>query len=458
MNLARDKSCVDKSHAVQKHILIFFTNNLRTKYSSSENSLQCLFKHLMPHLLNSALILQLLFFTSHKAFQFMSQLLQSQELLYSSVRPDQVLNLDCIETDMIVNPQTSPPSGFLNANGMRFQFQLLPSNYCIVHSYVEFDISNTTSVAVQLTPLPFLVDRIRIRNGASNILQEATCNQIYQELCFNYSQNQLINLQSLINTSATTFGSYATIAEGATMTYSIPLSCMFLDQIKFFTGSLGSACLIVEVLSNGPACVIKLAATPASINLVATRLRITAETISQHDAEALIKEHRSCNHLYKVLDAAHQSFSLLTTSGNQYNYQLQALNGLVPFPTMTLRSSLTGARLYTYAAITDYDLRNKQNVLLLNGFRVPFYISNNLVVAREFDSQFWTLSNAIPMTFVNKPGELIKHPCNIGAEAWLNNFISFTTSNTGNYTINIYIYHWSSLLIKSDRSAMMVTS
>jgi len=222
-----------------------------------------------------------------------------------SVWPNQVLNLDQVETDMIVNPQTSPPSGFLNSNGTRFQFQLLPSNYCIVHLYVEFDISNTTTVPVQLTPSPFLVDRIRIRNGAGNILQEATGDQIYQELCFNYSQNQLINLQSLKKTSATTFGSYATIAMGATVTYSIPLSCMFLDQIKFFTRSLGSAGLIVEVLSNRPACIITPAATPAGINLVASRLRITVETISQHDAEALIKEHRSRDHLYKVLDTAH---------------------------------------------------------------------------------------------------------------------------------------------------------
>jgi len=211
-------------------------------------------------------------------------------------------------------------------NGTRFQFQLLPSNYCIVHSYVEFDISNTTTAAVQLTPLPFLVDRIRIRNGASNILQEATGDQIYQELCFNYSQNQLINLQALTNTSVTTFGSYATIAAGAT-TYSIPLCCMFLDQIKFFTGSLGSAGLIIEVLLNGLACVITPVATPAGINLVATRLRITAETILQCDAEVLIKEHKLRDHLYKVLDTVHQSFSLSTTSGNQYNYQLQALNG-----------------------------------------------------------------------------------------------------------------------------------
>jgi len=359
---------------------------------------------------------------------------------------------------MIVNPQTSPPSGFLNANSTRFQFQLLPSNYCVVHSYVEFNISNTTTAAIQLTPLPFLVDRIRIRNGAGNILQEATGDQIYQELCFNYSQNQLINLQSLTNISMTTFGSYATIAAGATVTYSIPLSCMFLDQIKFFTGSLTSAGLIVEVLSNGPACVITPAATPAGINLVATRLRITAETILQHDAEALIKEHKLLDHLYKVLDTTHQSFSLSTTSGNQYNYQLQALNGLVPFATMTLRSSLTGAGLYTYTAITNYDLRNEQNVLLLNGFRVPFYISNNLVAARKFDTQFWTLSNAIPMTFVNKPGELIRHPANIGAELWLNNFISFIAAATRTFTIDIYIYHWFSLLIKNNGSALMVTS
>jgi len=215
--------------------------------------------------------------------------------------------------------------------------------------------------------------------------------------------------------------------------------------------------LIVEVLSNGHSCVITPVATPASINLVATRLRITAKTISQRDAEALIKEHKLHNHLYKVLDTAHQSFSLSTTSGNQYNYQLQALNGLVPFATMTLRSSLTGAGLYTYTPITDYDLRNEQNVSLLGGFRVPFYILNNLVAAREFDSQFWTLSNAVPLCFVNKPGELIRHPCNIGVEAWLNNFILFTAAATGNFKIDIYIYHWSSLLMKSDGLAMMVT-
>jgi len=119
----------------------------------------------------------------------------------------------------------------------------LPSNYSLIHSYIEFDITNTTAVAVQLAPLPFLVDRIR--NRAGYILQEAMGNQIYQELCFNYSQNQLINLQALTNTSATTFGSYTTIGISATVTYSIPLSCMFLDQIKFFTGSLGLAGLII---------------------------------------------------------------------------------------------------------------------------------------------------------------------------------------------------------------------
>jgi len=289
-------------------------------------------------------------------------------------------------------------------------------------------------------------------------LQEATGDQIYQELCFNYSQNQLINLQSLRNTSVTNFGSYATIAAGATVTYSIPLSCTFLDQIKFFTGSLGSASLIVEVLSNGPACVITPAATPAGINLVATRLRITAETISQPNTEALIKEHRSCDHLYKVLNTMHQSFSLSTTAGNQYNQQLQPLNRLVPFATITLRASLTGARLYTYTPITDYDLRNEQNVLLLGGFRVPFYISNNLVAAREFDTQFWTLSNAVPLAFVSKPVELIKHPCNIGAEAWLNNFISFTASTTGTYTITVYIYCWSSLLCASPGVSVVFVS
>jgi len=91
-------------------------------------------------------------------------------------------------------------------------------------------------MAVQLKPSPFLVDRIRIRNGAGNILQEAMGDQIYQELCFNYSQNQLINLQSLTNTSTTTFGSYTTIAAGATVTYSCVLYVFGPDKVLHYLG------------------------------------------------------------------------------------------------------------------------------------------------------------------------------------------------------------------------------
>jgi len=96
--------------------------------------------------------------------------------------------------------------------------------------------------------------------------------------------------------------------------------------------------------------------------------------------------------------------------------------------------------------------------LLLGGFRVPFYISNNLVAAIEFDTQFWTLSHVVPLAFVSKTGELIKHPCNIAAEAWLNNFISFTAAAMGTFTIDVYIYCWLSLLVKSNGLVMMVTS
>jgi len=79
-------------------------------------------------------------------------------------------------------------------------------------------------------------------------------------------------------------------------------------------------------------------------------------------------------------------------------------------------------------------------------------------MAREFDTQFWSLSGAVLLCFVLKPGELIKHPCIIGAEAWLNNFISFTVAATGTFMINVYIFRWSSLLVKSNGSVMIVTS
>jgi hypothetical protein len=193
-----------------------------------------------------------------------------------------------------------------------------------------------------------------------------------------YDSDRLASLASSYNISPSTFGSNGTLA-GASTTISIPLISLFIDQLHFFLGTLNQTGLELQVYAHGSACM--ESGSVSNITLNAARLRFITE---QYSGKAT-----NCDH------------SIAMTLGNTYTPQLQSLNGLVPFAWFGLRSLLTGAGLYNFTAISDYELLDEQNCTLQNGERIPNAIARLEPAPDNFKSQLYMQIPIIPVIHID---------------------------------------------------------
>jgi hypothetical protein len=372
------------------------------------------------------------------------------------IRDDQKINMDRKINDDLINTTTAVPASYFASAGASFHFKVPSQYYRVKHISLEFDVRNGGASAVTLAPSAFMVDRIRIKNGSGNILQEIPGIHLWHDICAMYDGHALDSVEALYNIDSATKGSFAAIAAGATKTYSIPLHCSFLEQLHFFCGGLGPAGLDIEVISPGSTCV--ESGTAGDLVLQASRLRVTCEWYGVEEVVDMLQDAKSFPHTFKFLDTPHQTWSQSLTSGGKVTVQANSLNGLIPYAFLVLRNSLTGTGLYAIQAITDYEILDKTNKSLQNGHRMPDYISRGPVAAREFKTDFFSVHAVTPMCFCEDPMRVQASPVNIGAEGFIDNFLSITANSTGTYTIELHAKRWSSLVQSTDGALKVISS
>jgi len=103
---------------------------------------------------------------------------------------------------------------------------------------LEMDLTNTLAAAVQLVPVPILVDYLRISTGSGAILQNLYGKKLWGYLAMTSNNVKMTGYQYITNIAPTTFQSAGSIVAGALVTYNIPLSLSFLVQLDFFLGNL----------------------------------------------------------------------------------------------------------------------------------------------------------------------------------------------------------------------------
>lgn len=361
---------------------------------------------------------------------------------------DQSINLDRHISDIIIPPQTPPPTTFFLSNSNFFSFKIQSDRYAVRRSFLEFDVTNTSASAVQLVPGPFLVDFLRFRTGNGALIQELRGEDLWHDLCASYDTDRLTGLASTYNIDPSTFGANQTIAAGATATVSLPMIGSFLDQLHFFMGALNQTGLELQVYSRGAAAMLTGASSDISVG--AARLRFRAEFYSGKATDQKTTDEKKVVHHWKFLNSITQRQSIGMTVGNTYTPQLQSLNGLVPYVWFGLRSSLTGAGLYTWTAIGDYELLDSQNQSLQNGVRITDAVARYEIAPENFDSELFTVMPIVPVCHVENPMVLLSHPVNTGAQWYSNNFLSVKAASTGTYNIDVYAKRWAVLELDVD--------
>jgi len=256
------------------------------------------------------------------------------------------------------------------------------------------DLTNTSATAVQLVPVPLLVDYVRITTGSGVILQTLYGEEIWGYLAMSSNNKRMTGYQYITNTAPTTFQLAGNIAAGATVTYNIPLLLSFFVQLDFFLGNLNDSGLTIQVYSRGPS--VYITGAVGDITLNASRLRLDAEYYLSVASDAKSAEQKSKPHQWKFLNTAHQTQSIAMTAGNIYNIQLVLLNSLVPFVWFILWQSVIGAGLTTGTQITNFEWRDSHNTSLQNGVLTRDAIARYEYGSREFNSIFFQNNYAYP--------------------------------------------------------------
>jgi len=215
---------------------------------------------------------------------------------------------------MTIPLQVLVPASFFSSLSNYYSFKMQASCYSCKNLTLEMDLTNILAAAVQLVPVPLLVDYVRITTGSGAILQTLFGEEIWGYLAMSSDNKRMTGYQYITNMAPTTFQAAGNIAAGASVTYNIPLSLSFLVQLDFFLGNLNDSGLTIEVYSRGLG--VYITGAIGDITLNASCLRLNAEYYSSTASDAKLAEQKSKAHQWKFLNTAHQTQSIAMTTGN----------------------------------------------------------------------------------------------------------------------------------------------
>jgi YHS domain-containing protein len=135
-----------------------------------------------------------------------------------SFSSSQIPNIDQHVATMTIPLQVSVPASFFSSSSNYYSFKMQAGRYSSKNLTLEIVLSNTLAAAVQLVPVPILVDYIRISTGSGAILQTLYGEELWGYLAMTSNNVKMTGYQYITNTALTTFQLAGTIAAGALVT------------------------------------------------------------------------------------------------------------------------------------------------------------------------------------------------------------------------------------------------
>jgi len=112
----------------------------------------------------------------------------------------QLPNLDRHVAMMTIPSQVSVLASFFASSSNYYSFKMQAGHYSCKNLTLEMDLTNTLAVAVQLVPLPILVNYIRISIGSGAILQTLYGEELWGYLAMTSNNERMTGYQYITNT------------------------------------------------------------------------------------------------------------------------------------------------------------------------------------------------------------------------------------------------------------------
>jgi len=130
----------------------------------------------------------------------------------------QTPNLDRHVATMTIPLQVSVPASFFASSSNYYSFKMQAGHYSCKNLTLEMDLTNTLAAAVQLVPVPILVNYVRITTGSGAILQTLYGEELWGYLAMSSYNIKMTGYQYITNTAPTTFQAAGNIAASASVT------------------------------------------------------------------------------------------------------------------------------------------------------------------------------------------------------------------------------------------------
>jgi len=119
----------------------------------------------------------------------------------------QTPNLDQHVASMTIPLQVLVPASLFASSSNYYSFKMQASHYSCKNLTLEMDLTNTLAVAVQLVPVPLLVNYVRITMGSRAILQTLYSKELWGYLAMSTNNVKMTSYHYITNTAPTTFQS-----------------------------------------------------------------------------------------------------------------------------------------------------------------------------------------------------------------------------------------------------------
>lgn len=359
-----------------------------------------------------------------------------------NVKASQLMNIHTTEQFIVVRPTTTVSAAAYSGGGQtNFRFHR-DVNLIAKNAYLRLQLTNTGGAPITLGPAPLLLNYYELYANSSQEIQRVYGDQVYEDVVMYSNFDQRTNQVAILNMNATTYAENAALGAGASIDYYIPLPS-FLNQSPTWMGAFRKD--LEWRIYLDPNSIVLGVATDVQVDDM--EIIVDCERLDEVQVDKQMKIYsKKVDHRY--LYYQQQIFNMTVNASTQYTLDLQALNGIIPYLTWHLRSSITGAGKYTYADLNGtagrggiQQLLDENNSTLTNGFDEQINRARGIIYPKHYDSGFALTRFINIFTFSMDPESAIKGGQNLGYQVFHENKVRFTpAAGWVNGTYNIYFH------------------
>jgi len=368
--------------------------------------------------------------------------------------PDNQRHCEISNQQTVFFQSSNIPSNAINGGQVEFKVQTAPL-HDVRRMYLQLAITNTDGTnTVTLANAHHLIQKVQIyaENGNKQIGGDIYGHKLWLSQAIMYTSDEWTDQCEVTNCSSS-FGAGTAIPAGATVTYYIPIDCLF-SQLDVFFPAIKSDFLVRVFFQPLTASIEAGTGTPS---LTMANLVFQINELSTIEYDQKMAAANSSTITARFTYDAYQSNTFSMGASGSYQYQLSGVVGTVDYLLLSVRAATnTAAGQRTLADINgSFAILNSAGQNIVGGQAIPSRYNRFIQGPYYFDSVVFKTVPVLFWSHSSDPQEVYHHAKLLGFSGYdgTNQLILNTGTGVASqaYTVDVYASVHGTIQIKNGR-------